>query len=376
MAVQIGGTSVIDDNRNVYGIDITADTACIIPAGNTLSRTSDPQIASIRINTQTSYPEYWNGSEWIEIVPAGDAVLSNNGRGVFAGGTPNSNSIQYITIQTTGNTTDFGDLNENKLYLGACASSTRGLFAGGQNPGNSNVIDYITIDTTGNATDFGDLTQSRHGLAGCNSPTRGVFGGGRTPGNTNRMDYVTIASTGNASTFGSLIESRGYNSGCSNQTRGIFAGGWYNSPGNSVRNTIDYITIASTGNGTDFGDLTVSRAGLAACSNTTRGFFGGGTSHPGLDLGSGRNEIDVINFGSIGASTDFGNLTQSRTYLGSCSAPGRGVFAGGRTTSPGRPAVNTIDYVSLAATGNASDFGDLASSTYSLAGLSDSNGGV
>ena len=38
------------------------------------------------------------------------------------------------------------------------SSSTRGLFAGGSDPSISNVIDYVTIQTTGNSTDFGDIT--------------------------------------------------------------------------------------------------------------------------------------------------------------------------------------------------------------------------
>jgi len=32
-------------------------------------------------------------------------------------------------------------------------------------------------------------------------------------------------------------------------------------------NTIEYIQILTTGNGTDFGDLTSARTGVAGCSN-------------------------------------------------------------------------------------------------------------
>ena len=39
--------------------------------------------------------------------------------------------------------------------------------------------------------------------------------------------------------------------------RGVFMGGWPN--GNPLSNIIDYITIATTGDATDFGDLTVAR---------------------------------------------------------------------------------------------------------------------
>jgi len=38
-----------------------------------------------------------------------------------------------------------------------CSSPTRGVWAGGAAPTNSDVIQYITILTTGNAADFGDL---------------------------------------------------------------------------------------------------------------------------------------------------------------------------------------------------------------------------
>ena len=35
---------------------------------------------------------------------------------------------------------------------------TRGLFMGGATPSDTDTIDYINIDTTGNAIDFGNLT--------------------------------------------------------------------------------------------------------------------------------------------------------------------------------------------------------------------------
>jgi hypothetical protein len=82
------------------------------------------------------------------------------------------------------------------------------VFAGGvvnATGANTNVISYITIATTGNATDFGDLTVARQTLGGCASPTRGVFGGGFVSASNNTIDYITIASVGNATDFGDLI---------------------------------------------------------------------------------------------------------------------------------------------------------------------------
>ena len=42
----------------------------------------------------------------------------------------------------------------------------------------TNSMDYVTIQSTGNSVDFGDLTQSRQMDASCESPTRGIFRGG------------------------------------------------------------------------------------------------------------------------------------------------------------------------------------------------------
>ena len=44
------------------------------------------------------------------------------------------------------------------------------------------------------------------------------------------------------------------------------------------KNTIEYVTIASTGNATDFGDLTAARKWWRRCIFTTRGVFAGGAT--------------------------------------------------------------------------------------------------
>ena len=69
--------------------------------------------------------------------------------------------MDYVTIATTGNATDFGNLTDQRSHLGSASSHTRGIFAGGYDqPAFFNIIDYIEISTTGNAIDFGDLTFS------------------------------------------------------------------------------------------------------------------------------------------------------------------------------------------------------------------------
>ena len=70
----------------------------------------------------------------------------------------------------------------------------------------NNVIEYVTIASTGNATDFGDLTETNEGGMGAASPTRMLIAGGQTFGSS--IDYIEIATTGNASDFGSLTGSQ------------------------------------------------------------------------------------------------------------------------------------------------------------------------
>jgi len=89
------------------------------------------------------------------------------------------------------------------------------------------------------------------------------------------MDYVTVATAGNATDFGDLSAARRTNAGASSTTRGIFGGG-YSDTGTTAVNIMEYITIGSTGNVTDFGDLTVARGALGAGAGSTRAMFAGG----------------------------------------------------------------------------------------------------
>jgi len=108
------------------------------------------------------------------------------------------------------------------------------------------------------------LTVAREKLASCSSSTRGLWLGGASGALQNVIDYVTIASTGNAIDFGDLTTAANGGSATSSSTRGINALG---ETGAGTVNVIEYVTIATTGNATDFGDLTVARYQTAACSN-------------------------------------------------------------------------------------------------------------
>ena len=152
---------------------------------------------------------YLGLSNSLQTAQGGASPIIDPTRGVFAGGYAITNVMDYITIATTGNATDFGDLTVARSEPGGVNSSTRGVWSGGSKTvGDQNTIDYITIATTGNATDFGDHSVSRVQIGAVCSSTRGVFGGGSTGSDSNVMDYITIATTGNAVDFGDLTVAR------------------------------------------------------------------------------------------------------------------------------------------------------------------------
>ena len=83
-----------------------------------------------------------------------------------------------------------------------------------------------------------------------------------------------MASTGNATDFGNLTDARNELTGASSKTRGLFAGG-YDQP--TRINIIDFITIATTGDAQDFGDLTFASDGqvrsTSGCSDSNGGLL-------------------------------------------------------------------------------------------------------
>jgi hypothetical protein len=352
---------VLGDGSQLTGISAGFDYT----AGSSPVITTNPSsLGATWINTTsgeifvchdiTTGENEWLGTAGTEVVPP-PAYLGS--RGLFMGGyyttSPyNLNTIDYITIATTGNATDFGDLSVARRSAAACSNQTRGLIAGGY--GDAGNISYVTIATAGNSTSFGSLSTSRLGLGACSNGTRGVFGGGTQQGGTpqalNVIDYVTIVTTGNTVDFGDLTVGGRYMTACSNGTRGVWGGGY------TRTNVIDYVTIATTGNASDFGDLTVGRVRLAACSDGTKGVFG-----------AGGNTIDYITIATTGNAIDFGDLTVSRDGPGACSDGTKGVWGGGYASSAGN---NTIDYVTISSTGNATDFGDLSVARGYVAGCS------
>ena len=294
------------------------------------------------------------------------------GRGIIGGGSdiPSStgaNILNFVTIATLGNGTDWGDLSYGNAYRGGLASSTRGVFVNGQN---DQTTDYVTISSQGGASDFGEITSEYMGGATLSNDILGYRCGGSDGGvQISTIVGMRIAQTGSFYDFGDMTTTGTYMSGLSSPTRGIISGGYFPVPAADAQNVIQYITIQSTGNAQEFGDLTLARKYIDTSCSATRGINAGG----GMIASPNRSDtIDYITIASTGNAVDFGNLLAGSDTgkSGVVSNSTRGLFAGEYPTSA------RIQYITIATTGDAADFGDLTYHGYGCAGCSDSHGGI
>ena len=316
-------------------------------------------------------------------LPKGDTSQRGRGRAVVFGGYQSSpgavtNEIVYFDIATGGNSIKFGDLGISQGYSGgAAASSTRAVYAGGAaSPGIN--ITYVTIATTGNSIDFGADRNSSKGngvyAPGCGNQTRGLFISSQNyPAYYGNTDFVTIATTGTCTDFGDNTNTRYGGAASASPTRAVYSGGVIGatSPGT---NHISYATIATTGSWADFGDLTGATNGFrytnGSSSDTRALVYGGNWESPVVD----GNAIAFVTIATLGDSIDFGDAIKSGTHRGGFSNSIRGGAAGGYYPAAD---FNTIEYVNIATTGDGIDWGDLTTTrAYNQGTTSDSHGGL
>ena len=240
---------------------------------------------------------------------------------------------------------------------------TRGLrIAGYHAPGTNNDIDYFNIATTGNAVKWGDADGDARQYAGfsCSDRTRAVFGGGNDSSGHSaevKTNFITIASEGTITDFGDIGQSHvGATKGITgNSTRGIIAGG--------AQETINYITIQTTGSFNDFGDIAVTQgneSGAAGLCNSVRCLQAGGFSSP-----VSTDAIGYVMTSTLGNSAFFGDLIDVRWHQSGCSNSVRGIIWNGMTSPSAATGTNVIQGLELSTLGDAFDFGDTSHSVRS-----------
>ena len=311
------------------------------------------------------------------VPPGGNTRERNRGRGLAGGGWNNPSilgQIYSVEIASDGSSADFGDLTLARRGTGAVASHTRGIWAGGYAPGYQDRIDFVTIANTANAIDFGNLDTTRFEASGVSNDTRGVYGPSENPAaDQTVIQYITMATAGNATDFGDSTVATKKQASMNSTTRGLFAGGQNVPSPLAYYDIIDKITIASTGNASDFGDLTENVFMCTGVCDSTRGIRGGGAKSPSP---ANTNTMDYVTIASDGNAANFGDLTTANQRSAGMSNSIRGLFSGGATPNSST-SVNSIDKVTIQTTGNATDFGDyIGTAVTQAAGCSDSHGGL
>ena len=171
----------------------------------------------------------FSGTSGIRLPSGPTEYRGGRGRGILVGGrtepsSTETNIMEYIEIATTGNSIDWGDYLHNIRSPGNCASTTRGVWAGGYHPAPLAQMVYTIMSSQGGVSEFGNLTFSRYSLAGASDSTRGISFGGRSASITslNIIDFVTLTTLGNANDFGDLGSNRGCGGCVSNAHGGIY----------------------------------------------------------------------------------------------------------------------------------------------------------
>ena len=197
------------------------------------------------------------------------------------------------------------------MSIASAADGSRGVFCGGAptpppSDVTSNIIEYITISTPGNSTNFGLLTKEKDQIKGTSDTSRAVITGGTygaTTLNLDDVDYFAIGTPANAADFGNMSTGRVYHATTGDGSRAVSGAGKYPAIDN-----VEYLTIGTPGAGATFGTLTSSRYNLSCTSDGFRGIFVGGG--PGYD-----DKMDYLDIGGIVGLTagDFGNLVAGKS---------------------------------------------------------------
>ena len=374
----VGATTIGEQDPHTHASHVSAGSLeqvsvtghFSVPCGGINERQETPIEGTVRFNDDLNTLEFFNGVEWRQFT-----YNQRSGRGVFGGSSNNSssygNTMDYVQIMSTGNAIDFGDMTVTVYGGGGCGSETRANFFGGRlAPGSSGFtdrIDSVTIASSGGGVDYGDLVGTTVHTAGCSSSTRGFKVGAYNLNND--IEFWEIATGGQAIDFSHLTSGRHTHQCFSSPTRAFAAGG--SVPGNTRSSSVDVFNMASKGtDASDFGDMASERGeNPGTTANSVRGIIGGGMS-----AAAGRlNSIEYVTMTTSGRFADFGDLTTLAQGSAATATSTRAVFGGGHDGTSKR---NVIDYVTISSLGDAIDFGDMVEARSIHGATSDSHGGL
>jgi len=372
------GTSVIISSASTVTVgtveSVSIGTHFSPPKGGIEDRGQDFIEGMMRFNTDLNTMEFYNGNEWRQFTYISDIQNSPSSRGIcmlMGGDNPSRvDFAHYVNIMTQGNSINFGDLHIAISQSGGGGNAIRAMcFGGSLDSGNSDTIQYTTLGSQGKFNDFGDLSSARQTVAVVSTSVQATATAGATSGDTvqNILEFVNIMTLGDTIDLGDLQTSRRANGALGSPVRGVVVAGC--TP--TIFGNIEFFAPQSRGNATNWGEMDRTR-NLFAFSNSTRGIIAGGTD------GSRLNLIEYLTIASAGTNvSDFGDLTGTKDGGGAnghSSNQVRGLITGGYD---GSSIINNIDFINIATTGNALDFGECSQEKWGyVANTTDSHGGL
>ena len=253
--------------------------------------------------------------------------------------------IDRFSFTSDGDATDVGNLAAVVDYASGANSKTYGYMTGGR--GGARIEKYSFASGSADATSVGALAAANTSSgSGVSSETYGYHCGG--------WDYTAVAASNVKQKFSFTSDGDSTDADDLSVTR-IQTGGHtdtvygYNTcgaNGATLYNIIDRWPFASDGNSVDVGDMTVAQHRMGGSSSLTHGYCTGG---------SGLNVIDKFAFGSSATGSDVGNIP-STAGLG---LSGHSSTTHGYASSVGGLNSDQICKYSYSSDGDSTDVGDL-----------------
>jgi len=250
---------------------------------------------------------------------------SNGTRGIFGGGGGLSGEsivrgvtdADYMTIATEGSAADYADMDTGATYGGKCgASNGTLLFSAGGYDGVSDPVAYIdfmeyfTISTTNAGQKAGDLSAAKTSANSTNGDTRMIVNGGYSGGRLDVMEYNDFSTSANVQPFGDLSAGTNDNASVCSTVRAVM-----HCP-KIGKEHVEYVTVASTDDSTDWGDLDVDREDSTGTSDGVTGEFFGGYDSDSIGVLTSTEKVTIMT-GTSG--TEVGDLMEGNKHAGATS---------------------------------------------------------
>ena len=273
-------------------------------------------------------------------------------------------TIEHYSYSSDGDATDAADLTVGVEGGAGGRSITHAYYLGGKNSSSTFIptIQKFSFASVANSTDVATLKEQRKECAGASSETHiFVTGGSAAQVGSNALaddiQKVATASDANGVRTGDLSNNHTQGTAHTSETHGFAVGGYTSASSASTTDVIERYSLSSDENGSDVGDMTVTRRACNGMSSSTHGYTSAGYPNG--------NVIDKYQFSASANATDVGDLTTNNQACGASSSTTNGYKADAGNSGGDS---NQIEKISFSSDGNAVDIGNLTNSGGNRAG--------